>query len=139
MSYKPSIYLAGPFRENPGYWTSVSARIAAELTVDGYRVLCPHVMCYRVAKNAQYSYGEYGPQDERWLEITEEWIRFCDGIAYFGDIESSEGTVREIIKGKEHNINAYPVDMLPEAEVFWEWDRKKKHQGYEIDLPDVDL
>jgi hypothetical protein len=118
---KPKIYLAGPYRNAPDRNTQQAAYESARLTALGYTVYSPHLQSHRPAKVQSQVGIDWGPQDERWLDVVAAWIPVCEGIALFGDWQDSEGCQAEIKQAQLEGLIVAPIDEYPDAEEFWEW------------------
>lgn len=96
------VYIAGPFRGENAWEVKRNVHIAesyahqvAEL---GYSFICPHSIG---ASFDGTMTGEY------WLEMTMELLTRCDCVLVVGDYNNSTGTMAEIEKARELNMNIY--------------------------------
>lgn len=125
---KPRVYLAGAYRNAPDRNTKQAAYEAARLVSKGYNVFSPHLQSHRPAKLLGHAGVEWGPQDERWLDLMAQWVPLCNAMALFGDYGDSEGCKSEVSVAQNEGMLVAEVGDFPKSDQFWKW------YGEQIDI-----
>ncbi len=95
-------YVIGPISAPTPWEVEQNIRKAEEITVKllsmGYAVHCPHLQARFIRGNIS---------EERLIETDLEWLSCSDFAVIYTSISKSEGSKKEIIFCKEHNIPIY--------------------------------
>jgi len=121
------IYIAGPYRGDIQANVTHAIGVSRNLYDDGYAVYCPHAETVGAAVINERRHNGLGHDDPEWLDIVMEGLPLCDGLAYFGDIERSKGTQREIKQARDQGIIARPWQEFPDEDLFYKFQREVKH------------
>lgn len=106
-------YVIGPISAPTPWEVEQNIRKAEEITVRllsmGYAVHCPHLQARFIRGNIS---------EEKLIETDLEWLSCSDFAVAYTDINRSEGSKREIIFCREHNIPIFYLCWEPSKTLY---------------------